>query len=107
MTDEEAIKIAKRFGVRHGPIISIPPRGAVNEIIRVDLSDLDRPIVTREPVSTDWIDIDVIGSMYEEQTNRLGQWRHRLRRTDLGGFRCNGEYRWPPEHPWQDGRAPH
>ena len=55
--------------------------------------------------SIDWITIDTLGSMYEEQTNRLGQWRHRMRRTDLGGFRCNGEYHWPPEHPWQDGRA--
>ena len=49
MTDEEAIETAKRYGVRNGPIIKIPPRGAVNETTIVDLRDWDRPIVTREP----------------------------------------------------------
>ncbi len=49
MTDEEAINIAKLYGVRHGPIITIPPRGAVDEITKVDLRDWSRPIVTREP----------------------------------------------------------
>jgi hypothetical protein len=49
VTDEEAIDVAKRYGVRNGPVIKIPPIGAVDEIITVDLRDWDRPIVTREP----------------------------------------------------------
>lgn len=51
MTDEEAIAIAKRHGVRNGPIIKIPPQGAIDEITTVDLRDWGRPIVTREPLS--------------------------------------------------------
>lgn len=48
MTDEEAIATAKRYGVRNGPIIKIPPMGAVDEIVVVDLRDWNHPIVTRE-----------------------------------------------------------
>jgi hypothetical protein len=46
MTDEEAIKIAKRYGL---PVVRIPPTGAIDEIITVDLRNRRRPpIVTRE-----------------------------------------------------------
>lgn len=48
MTDEEAIAIAKRYGVRNGPIIKIPAIGVLDEITTVDLRDWDRPVVTRE-----------------------------------------------------------
>ncbi len=45
MTDADAIQIAKRVGL---PVVLIPPRGAVNETITVDLRDRDRPVVTRK-----------------------------------------------------------
>lgn len=45
MTDEEAIQIAKRS--KWGPIVHIPPTGAVNEVVTVDLSDSRKPVVTR------------------------------------------------------------
>lgn len=48
MTDEEAIEIAKHYGL---PITRIPPTGCIDEIITVNLLDRKRPIVTREPSS--------------------------------------------------------
>jgi hypothetical protein len=49
MTDDEAIEIAKRYGGKNGPIVKIPPMGAVDEITTVDLRNWDRPVVTRDP----------------------------------------------------------
>jgi hypothetical protein len=48
MTDAEAIEVAKRYGL---PIVSIPPKGVIDEIITVDLRDRNRPIVTRRASS--------------------------------------------------------
>lgn len=46
MTDKEAIEAAKQYGL---PIVRIPPRGVIDEVITVDLRDWRRPIMTREP----------------------------------------------------------
>jgi hypothetical protein len=46
MTDEEAIKIAEKYGL---PIVRIPPTGCIDEVTTVNLLDPRKPIVTREP----------------------------------------------------------
>lgn len=48
MTDQEAIRIAKRYG---WPILHIPPMGCIDEVTTVDFRNPKRPIVTREPSS--------------------------------------------------------
>ncbi len=48
---------------------------------------------------SDWIDLTVIGSDYDEQISAYGQkQRHRRRRSDGDGF---------VHDDWQDGPAPH
>ncbi|ACF01529.1 hypothetical protein Rpal_3023 [Rhodopseudomonas palustris TIE-1] len=62
ITDERAIEIAEQHAKRHGrPIVNIPPNGAVDEIVTVDLRGI-RPVVTRRPP-------DPIG----QYTNRIGK----------------------------------
>lgn len=48
MTDQEAIEIAERYGL---PVVHIPPRGVIDEVVTVDLRG-PRPIVTRRPPPT-------------------------------------------------------
>lgn len=48
MTDEEAIELARKYGIM---IVKIPPMGCIDEVTTVNLLVPCCPVVTREPSS--------------------------------------------------------